>query len=173
MSSHTALNGVEDQDFDANFSKIHSETSDRPTNLLSRTKLLNNALFQRDLEVAKMRNWNDLHLAALWGLDQEVIRLIQDECCGVNVLDNIESTPLHLAVARGNTACARVLLEKGAKVDAQDKYGWTPLHTALFHLSSVCHPCITLLEAYKASVIIKNSHGDTPWNLRRADCSWK
>ena len=163
---------MEDQAPEENFSKIHNAIINDIIDVLLQMKKLNNHLFQRDLEVVQNRKWNTLHLAALWGLEQEVIRLTQD-VENVNTLDAIGSTSLHLAVARGNTACARVLLERGAKVDAQDVYGWTPLHTALFHLSNINHPCVKLLEEYGASIAIKNSDGDTPWDLRKIDRSWR
>jgi ankyrin repeat protein len=167
--SQVLLKGVEEQ----SVLDVYREMPTHAIDLISRTKQSSDYLIQHDLEVAKNRKWNDLHLAVLWGLEQEVTRLIEVENYLVNACDSIESTPLHLAVARGNTACAQILLEKGAKVDAQDKYGWTPLHAALFYLPSIHHPCVKLLEEYRASITIKNLQGDTPWDLRKSDRCWR
>lgn len=141
--------------------------------ILSVVKQSSNILIKRDLEVAEIRGWKDLHLAALWGLEQEVIRLIDQENFCVNMPDNILSTPLHLAAARGNTSCAQALLDRGAEINAQDKYQWTPLHTAYFHMPNMYHPCIILLLKHGASNDIKNSSNMTPLGLRDENRSWR
>ena len=43
---------------------------------------------------------------------------------------HVESTPLHLACGLGHEAVAKLLLEKGAAVDAADNVERTPLHRA-------------------------------------------
>ena len=40
---------------------------------------------------------------------------------------------LHLAILKHDKACTIYLLMSGADVEAPDKYGWKPLHTAAFH----------------------------------------
>ena len=40
-------------------------------------------------------------------------------------------TPLDLAAEKGHFEVAKLLIEKGADVDAKDNYDWTPLHYAL------------------------------------------
>jgi len=42
-------------------------------------------------------------------------------------------TPLHLAAARGHLAVAQLLVEKGAAVNAVDRFGRTPLHEAVLN----------------------------------------
>lgn len=44
-----------------------------------------------------------------------------------------KNTPLHLASARGHIGIAKILIEKGAKIEAKDNYGNTPLHLAAKH----------------------------------------
>ena len=42
-------------------------------------------------------------------------------------------TPLHYAAEKGHTAAVEVLLSHGANLDAPDRSGWTPLHTAAYN----------------------------------------
>jgi len=46
---------------------------------------------------------------------------------------NYEGTVLHKAAEKGFVEIAKLLIKKGAKVDAQDKYAHTPLHVAAQH----------------------------------------
>ena len=61
-----------------------------------------------------------LHLAEANGHPRKMI--------SVNVVDNYNRTPLHLASLRGEFDIARELLRRGADVSAQDRSHSTPLH---------------------------------------------
>jgi hypothetical protein len=72
-----------------------------------------------------------LHYAALWGLHSIVEFLIIEHSQDVHsrgFTDN--ATPLHLASKNGHVKVARMLIEHGADVTAQNKDGETPLHLA-------------------------------------------
>jgi len=72
-----------------------------------------------------------LHYAAFCGLHDIAKILAIERPQGVNSrrFDGA-STPLHLASLNGDLDLARMLVERGADVSAQNKYGWTALHFA-------------------------------------------
>ena len=81
---------------------------------------------------------------------------------GVDVNEADESmavTPLHTAVNYGQAEIADLLVNNGADVNKQDKFGWAPLHDA----ASLGYVALAarLLRA-GARVDIKNVHGFTP-----------
>jgi ankyrin repeat protein len=60
----------------------------------------------------------------------EVVKLCVERGSDVNAVSEMGETPLHGAAFRGVNAIAEYLVEKGAKLDASDKRGWTPLFVA-------------------------------------------
>ncbi|KAH8649012.1 ankyrin repeat-containing domain protein, partial [Ilyonectria robusta] len=48
----------------------------------------------------------------------------------VDTRDDYGRTPLSWAAEGGHEAVVRLLLEKGAAIEARDRYGWTPLSLA-------------------------------------------
>ena len=78
------------------------------------------------------------------------------------------STPLNTSALYGQTAVARLLIEKGADVSLANKDGNTALHLASFF----AHPeLVELLLQHGASVSVKNARGETPLDLVSADWS--
>jgi len=73
-----------------------------------------------------------LHYAALFGLHYLIPFLVIECRQEVNASGfDYNGTPLHVALRGGHVKFARVLLEHGADVNAQDDYKSTPLHVAL------------------------------------------
>lgn len=80
-----------------------------------------------------------LHLAAIGGhAECAAILLIHDKKL-LSTKDSQDQDALHLACRTGNTGLVRLLLDKGAKMDTCNAYGWQPLHiaTAYGHLAIV------------------------------------
>ncbi len=73
--------------------------------------------------------------------------------------DEAGRTALHFACDRGQTAAARLLIEKGAHIDELDEDGLTALHYA-----AACeHPdLVRILLHSGADVNIKDNDGNTP-----------
>ncbi len=75
-------------------------------------------------------------------------------------------TPLHFACQERAYEAAVLLLEHGVTVDAVDRFGNTPLSTAVFHSRGEGN-LIALLRGKGADPYRMNNHGQTPVGLAR------
>ncbi|XP_069673228.1 ankyrin repeat domain-containing protein 1-like [Periplaneta americana] len=75
-------------------------------------------------------NGTPLHRAAGAGQTGVARELLSTEGTGVDPRDNFGDTPLHWAAERGHSATCRLLLNRGADVNAVTHYRNTPLHLA-------------------------------------------
>ncbi|CAM9873760.1 unnamed protein product [Pylaiella littoralis] len=95
-----------------------------------------------------------MHLP-LFGMIPKVLRreqaifLLDQQRFEVNATDSENWTPAHLACTYGNIDLLEVLVDRGARLEAQTKRGWKPLHFAAQggHLA-----CVELLLGKKARV---------------------
>ena len=104
-----------------------------------------------------------LHYAAFWGLHPIVEFLItkhSQDVCSPDSTDN--ATPLHLASQMGQIDTVRMLIEHGANLAAQNKYGETPLHLALQKEEVVV---VLMLIERGADLTAQNKYGETPLHL--------
>ncbi len=105
-----------------------------------------------------------------YATDGNVTGLTQDLATDpgdVNLTDDAGRTPLHLAATHCHVDAVKVLLEKGAKIDAKTTGGTTPLHVAA---QAGCVDMVNLLLAKGAKVNARDDQGRTP--LDRA-MQWK
>ena len=77
----------------------------------------------------------------------------------VNSKNEMEQTPLHIAVIFRREAAMAMILKAGAEVDAQDRTGMTPLHIAAMYGRASCAQ--TLLDS-GAKLDLPDLFGDTP-----------
>jgi hypothetical protein len=104
-----------------------------------------------------------LHYAAVWGL-HFIVEFLVIECSqdvrSQGFTDNV--TPLHLAAERGHVKTARILIERGADMAAQNKDGETSLHLA----SQNGHVEATrMLIEHGADMAAQSKNGNTPLHL--------
>jgi len=82
----------------------------------------------------------------------------------VNIIGQGGWTALHFAVQENNIIIAKILLNNGAQVDIQEKYGNTPLFKAVFNCNGDGE-MIKLLISYGADKNLKNNYGVSPLDL--------
>jgi ankyrin repeat protein len=69
-------------------------------------------------------------MACQWGDASEVRQLIREYPWLAEAPDANGITPLHVASMWGHESIVRMLIDRGAKVNAQNRAGMTPLHSA-------------------------------------------
>lgn len=84
----------------------------------------------------------------------------------VNLRDTAGWTALHFAAQEGSIEIAKLLIEAGAEIDAQDSHGNTPLMKAVFN-SKGQGDMILLLRQHGADPYKSNKHSQTPLGLAR------
>lgn len=113
-----------------------------------------------------------LHLAAA-GYRTEMIRLLLKAGADPNAMKNHrQSGPLHYAAdgcisspewdAKKQVKAIQCLIEAGAKINAQDKNGASPLHRAV---RTRCAEAVRFLLQAGSNPTLKNKPGSTPFHL--------
>uniref|UniRef100_A0A8C9SQD7 Ankyrin repeat domain 28 n=1 Tax=Scleropages formosus TaxID=113540 RepID=A0A8C9SQD7_SCLFO len=100
-----------------------------------------------------------IHAAAING-HSECLRLLignTDLQTAVDIQDGNGQTPLMLSVLSGHTDCVYSLLNKGASVEAKDKWGRTALHRGVSHTLPIHSQCLLFTSA-----VITDNRGYTP-----------
>lgn len=97
----------------------------------------------------------------------EVILLLVEAGCPVDVQDWEGQTPLHIAAYSGFTAVTRFLLDRGADISYTDNHGVSVLHKCLqtHGFGKSRKELLLLLLEAGASADIQDSEGETPLHL--------
>ncbi len=103
-----------------------------------------------------------IFVAAQAGDRAMVDQLLTADPDALSARDATRQTPLHYAVLARDAAICRLLLERGADVNATDKDGNTPLHVAARSLRT--EAAMQLLAA-RANPTLKNARGEIAMNL--------
>jgi len=85
----------------------------------------------------EVRNWGwlsgktQLHYYCEHGITSSVVRMLAMRSIDVEAKGVLDGrTCLHTATMNGHLAICRLLIDKGAQLEAKDDSGWTPLHWA-------------------------------------------
>jgi len=103
---------------------------------------------------------NDIFEAIKKNDIQLVQKIIGEDKSQIGVKDEFGNTPLHCAVFSGHIKIVELLLKCGAKVNAQDDGGLTPLFLSLFFPGNL--EAFGLLLDYGADVNARGKHYKTP-----------
>lgn len=62
----------------------------------------------------------------------EIVQMLLDAKCNVNVKDIRGNLPIHHAAMKGHADIIQTLINNGSEINTQDKNGWTALHCAAY-----------------------------------------
>ena len=102
-----------------------------------------------------------LHYACHRGHLDMVRMLISEFKTDMNIVDNVNSTPLHMAAANGKDVVLSLINEFGCDTNARDRIGMTFLHTACYwgraNIVKSAGTCI--------SPLVQDNNGNTPLHI--------
>jgi ankyrin repeat protein len=108
---------------------------------------------------SKLDDYTPLHFASMDGR-KKVVELLIEKGAKVNFINDLGSTPLHMAADK---AVAEILLKNGAEVNAKDRWGRTPLHSVAMWKPEK-EFCELLLEK-GADVNVRDKDSKTPLKI--------
>ena len=96
-----------------------------------------------------------------------ILCLLCDPKTKIDIVSPTRGTPLHLAAIFSHYEIAKLLISKGADVNARNDDGFTPLHQAAYSFSTGPQKIrtIELLIAKGANVNSKGESGGTPLDI--------
>lgn len=122
----------------------------------------------KEIDISNMRDdtgFTPLHWAASSTYDKvgKIIEILLSFGVNIDVRDNQQRTPLHIAILKGSLKTVELLLDSGADPAATEELGSTPLHLA----AELGYPTIVdlLLMTNNVNVAAKDFRGLTPLDL--------
>jgi ankyrin repeat protein len=109
-----------------------------------------------------------LHNTVISGSVEEVTRLIRNEKCNIDALDQHGRSALHVALEAAPFGMIEVLLDLGADIRIPDTEGRTPLHLAS---AMGNEDAIALLLDYGADTSVKDNRGQSALHVAAAEGS--
>ncbi len=101
----------------------------------------------------------EIHGAVYFGNLVKTKQLIESNRGLINLKDEQDYQPLHIAAIEGYREIVEYLIKAGADINARGMYGWTPLNVAVrFNQKEI----VKLLLSHKADPFIKMDNGNTP-----------
>jgi len=102
-----------------------------------------------------------IHHAAMWGDEDEINRLLDENIGNLNVRDDTGKTALHHAVSHNQDTVAKILVDSKADVNALDNNRETPLFATLSARKNWNQCMMEYLISSKADVNAANKKGET------------
>lgn len=129
MEYSTKIKSIEErlskcEQFQDNFTLLDNSIKELQQENLEQKRVLGHELIQV------------LAFSPLEEVEKEVVKLVQ-RGADVNLKMESESTALHIAARSGHKIAVETLIEAGSKINAQDKYGRTPLHACTRHSDNI------------------------------------
>ena len=146
---------------------VRNENGDTPLNVAAdngraaSARLLIDA--GADINIPDKYQQTALHMAACNGYNDIVDALIKRPDVNLNVRNENDNTPLHLAVYNGRAASARLLIDAGANINIPDNKQQTALHMA------ACNGYNDIVDALikrpDVNLNVRNEDGNTPLDV--------
>ena len=127
-------------------------------------KAVKEKINETNINVLNVNNMSLLQ-EALKNKQDEIARYLIEKGVGINNQDNQGMVALHyIAVYKNDLTLARVLLQKDADIEIKDKYGNSPLWTAIFNARGE-YGFVKFLLENNADLKSVNTAGKTPYDL--------
>ena len=106
-----------------------------------------------------------LFFAALHGCAADAAAYLQEHVDEANSADREGFTPLHFAAQQQHADVAALLIAAGADPNARNRFGNTPLWTAMFNVRDGDGDVVRVLLDAGADVDAENNYGASPRSL--------
>jgi ankyrin repeat protein len=114
-----------------------------------------NALYTPPNKEVDLSLGQDLFRTISEGTEKELLEHLSSGA-SVNIRDNLNNSPLHAAITKGNIGMTKALLKYGADVDATGFKGKSPLH-----LSVVSKSLVQLLLKHQPNLSLQDDEGNS------------